>query len=99
MSFESINRRQVLAGLAAASLPMAFSSCGKSAPANQLVVGGLPVTCNLTLPVACTAKAYSNLSLEAGQPKFEYQYSKYSGWPEIKESLMALCMTHRVPME
>ena len=53
-----------------------------------LQVGGLPVTCNLTLPVACVAKAASN-SAAAGAPQFEYEYSKYSGWPEIKESLMA----------
>jgi NitT/TauT family transport system substrate-binding protein len=52
-------------------------------------VGGLPVTCNLTLPVACTAKAASNRALALGLPRFEYAYSKYSGWPEIKESLMA----------
>lgn len=45
-----------------------------------LLVGGLPVTCNLTLPVACVAKAAS------GSAAFEY--SKYNGWPEIKESLM-----------
>jgi len=43
-----------------------------------LIVGGLPVTCNLTLPVACVARA-------GGQ----FEYSKYNGWPEIKESLMA----------
>jgi NitT/TauT family transport system substrate-binding protein len=24
-----------------------------------------------------------------GQPRFEYRYSKYNGWPEVKESLMA----------
>jgi NitT/TauT family transport system substrate-binding protein len=92
MNSTSINRRQVLQGLAAASLPLSLVSCGKSKNTDQgapLIVGGLPVTCNLTLPVACTAKAHSNLSLAAGQPKFEYQYSKYSGWPEIKESLMA----------
>jgi NitT/TauT family transport system substrate-binding protein len=47
-----------------------------------LVVGGLPVTCNLTLPVACTARA-------ADGAMAQFEYSKYSGWPEIKESLMA----------
>ena len=31
----------------------------------------------------------SNGSLPAGNRKFEYQYTKYNGWPEIKESLMA----------
>jgi len=47
------------------------------------------VTCNLTLPVACVAKAASNAAAGAGAPRFAYEYSKYSGWPEIKESLMA----------
>src|SRR5579862_1957089 len=50
---------------------------------DPLVVGGLAVTCNLTLPVACTARAAD----AAGQRQFEY--SKYNGWPEVKESLMA----------
>ena len=53
------------------------------------MVGGLPVTCNLTLPVACVARAAANTAGKAGQPQFFYEYSKYSGWPEIKESLMA----------
>jgi len=84
-----MNRRQIVKGLAAASLPLGAFSCSKPQQSNQLVVGGLPVTCNLTLPVACVAKAQSNTIVSADQPRFEYQYSKYSGWPEIKESLMA----------
>ena len=84
-----LKRRQVLQALMAAALPLGTFSCGKAPPANSLVVGGLPVTCNLTLPVACVAKAKSNNTLAAGQQRFDYQYSKYSGWPEIKESLMA----------
>lgn len=72
----------------AASLPLGLSSCAER-NANSLVVGGLPVTCNLTLPVACVAKAASNASAAEGAPRYEFQYSKYSGWPEIKESLMA----------
>ena len=52
-------------------------------------MGGLPVTCNLTLPVACVAKAASNDAATAGSPRFDYEFSKFSGWPEIKESLMA----------
>jgi NitT/TauT family transport system substrate-binding protein len=52
-----------------------------------LVVGGLPVTCNLTLPVACTARA---AAIKAGATHGAgFEYSKYSGWPEIKESLMS----------
>jgi NitT/TauT family transport system substrate-binding protein len=52
-----------------------------------LQVGGLPVTCNLTLPVACAASASDGSGAKAGVPAFEF--SKYSGWPEIKESLMS----------
>lgn len=89
----AINRRRVLQGLVAAALPLSALSCGEGssgiAKGEPLVVGGLPVTCNLTLPVACAAKARSNAALAAGQPRFEYKYSKYSGWPEVKESLMA----------
>ena len=89
----ALNRRRVVQGLFAAALPLGTLSCGKGsggmATGEPLVVGGLPVTCNLTLPVACVAKARSNDALAAGQPRFEYRYSKYSGWPEVKESLMA----------
>ena len=72
-------RRQLIKGALAGALPLAVPSLAL-AGAEPLVVGGLPVTCNLTLPVACMARA------KAGAPAFEY--SKYSGWPEIKESLM-----------
>ena len=72
----------------AASLPAGLMSCAERNP-NSLVVGGLPVTCNLTLPVACVAKAASNAKAAPGAPQYEFVYNKYSGWPEIKESLMA----------
>jgi NitT/TauT family transport system substrate-binding protein len=89
----ALNRRKVLQGLVAAALPLSALSCGRGSggigKGEPLVVGGLPVTCNLTLPVACVSKARSNGALAAGQPRFEYKYSKYSGWPEVKESLMA----------
>src|SRR5262249_52463050 len=52
-----------------------------------LVVGGLPVTCNLTLPVVQTARGADRQQKKTNGPPFEY--SKYSGWPEIKESLMS----------
>ncbi|MGH8174718.1 MAG: ABC transporter substrate-binding protein [Steroidobacter sp.] len=74
-------------GLAAAALPLGSFACTKR-NSNALIVGGLPVTCNLTLPVACAAKAVVNGTAPAGAPKFEYEYNKYNGWPEIKESLM-----------
>ena len=83
-----LNRRSFLQGMAAASLPASLWSCSQ-ANANSLVVGGLPVTCNLTLPVACVAKAASNKAAGAASGGYEFTYSKYSGWPEIKESLMA----------
>jgi NitT/TauT family transport system substrate-binding protein len=69
------SRRRLLK--AAAALPLVG---GQAAWAQQekLVVGGLPVTCNLTLPVAC----------EAAGPQARFTYNKYSGWAELKESLM-----------
>jgi NitT/TauT family transport system substrate-binding protein len=86
-----LTRRTVLQGALAATVPLALAGCSSSdGPAGDepLVVGGLPVTCNLTLPVACVGK---NRAIEAGTAPntFRFEYSKYSGWPEIKESLMA----------
>lgn len=78
----------MLLSLGATVLPLGGLSCTQSKP-NALAVGGLPVTCNLTLPVACAAKAVQNAKAGAEAPKFEYEYNKYNGWPEIKESLMA----------
>ena len=78
-------RRQVLRAALAGALPLALPGLARVAPA-PLVVGGLPVTCNLTLPVACTAKAVA-LKQGGGQP-VGFEYAKYSGWAEIKESLM-----------
>ena len=84
-----LRRRQILQGAIAAALPASLWSCGGEKREGSLLVGGLPVTCNLTLPVACVARAAANTAGKAGQPQFFYEYSKYSGWPEIKESLMA----------
>lgn len=80
-----LQRRQLLLG-AAAGLPLGLLGCSPAdeGQAQTLVVGGLPVTCNLTLPVACVAKS---VAPQSSQP-VGFQYSKYSGWPEIKESLM-----------
>jgi NitT/TauT family transport system substrate-binding protein len=55
------------------------------AEAKPLTVGGLAVTCNLTLPVACAANAAA--AGKSGGSQFAYR--KYSGWPEVKESLMS----------
>ena len=79
--------------LAATALPYGgLLGCGSedsSSNVNSLVVGGLPVTCNLTLPVACAARAAQNAAAAGAGPRFDFSYSKYSGWPEIKESLMS----------
>jgi NitT/TauT family transport system substrate-binding protein len=75
---------------AAAAMPWHTLSCSPAPRSDApLLVGGLPVTCNLTLPVACTARAVTNQTAPAGAPRFQYEYGKYHGWPEIKESLMA----------
>jgi NitT/TauT family transport system substrate-binding protein len=85
-----LSRRQVLQGAVATAVSLGAFGCGREEQGDRpLLVGGLPVTCNLTLPVACSAKAVSNRAAAPGAPRFEYEYSKYSGWPEIKESLMA----------
>jgi len=84
----SVSRRDALRGLAATALPLGLLGCASKKSA-ALVVGGLPVTCNLTLPVACVGKSTANRSLAQGTPRFEYEYSKFNGWPEIKESLMS----------
>ena len=76
-------RRALAAALPAVGLP------ASAAAVQPLVVGGLPVTCNLTLPVACVARAAANDADKTGAAKFAFEYSKYNGWPEVKESLMA----------
>ena len=76
--------------LGAACLPsLTWSRDATAAAPKPLQVGGLPVTCNLTLPVACVARAAANGAAKGAGPQFDFEYSKYSGWPEIKESLMA----------
>jgi NitT/TauT family transport system substrate-binding protein len=75
-----MRRRQFLAGSGAAAIA-AMLPAADAQSRKPLVVGGLPVTCNFTLPIACTASS----------GRFEFQ--KYGGWPEIKESLM----TGRLP--
>ena len=56
----NIDRRLLLGGaLAAAAVPSVTSTA--SAAEAPLVVGGLAVTCSLTLPVACAARAAAKL--------------------------------------
>jgi NitT/TauT family transport system substrate-binding protein len=86
----ALDRRTFLhAAATAAALPWLAckrDSNRRAGEAEPLVVGGLPVTCNLTLPIACSARQAANAAHRAGTA---FTYSKYSGWPEIKESLMA----------
>jgi NitT/TauT family transport system substrate-binding protein len=84
-----LRRRQVLQGGIAAAFAGSLPSCSSKSHPGALIVGGLPVTCNLTLPIACVARASANASGPATGPRFEYEYSKYNGWPEVKESLMS----------
>jgi NitT/TauT family transport system substrate-binding protein len=86
----SPRRRQLLhTALASTTSALVLPAAQAADTPTPLQVGGLPVTCNLTLPVACVAKATSNSANKAGTgPLFEFEYSKYNGWPEIKESLM-----------
>jgi NitT/TauT family transport system substrate-binding protein len=82
-----LSRRRLMHAALAAALPLAVPALARGGGApGPLVVGGLPVTCNLTLPVACVAKAAAQQQ-GAGQPA-GFEYAKYSGWAEIKESLM-----------
>jgi NitT/TauT family transport system substrate-binding protein len=82
----SLDRRQLIGGALGVGAVAALSGCkwiSSSGDAAPLTVGGLAVTCNLTLPVACAANAAAN----NGDAQFAYQ--KFTGWPEVKESLMS----------
>ena len=81
-----LHRRRMLQGAAAALLAVGTRARAQGG-GKPLQVGGLPVTCNLTLPVACMASASDTGGASRATPLFEF--SKFSGWPEIKESLMA----------
>src|SRR5690349_23088818 len=81
--------RRPLVAAAVGAVASALVPTLARAAAKPLVVGGLAVTCNLTLPVACVAKAKANAADKSGKPPLEFEYSKYNGWPEVKESLMA----------
>jgi NitT/TauT family transport system substrate-binding protein len=93
-----LGRRSVLTAAAglAATLPFAAPALAES---RKVIVGGLPVTCNLTLPIACatrfaaekpgaTASGWGCGHAGASQAG-TFEFAKYSGWPEIKESLMS----------
>ena len=87
-SGREIDRRSMLAGVLGAGAVAAtgFSLAGCSSAGEEvLTVGGLAVTCNLTLPVACAA----NEAGRGGKTELGFGYSRYTGWPEVKESLMS----------
>jgi NitT/TauT family transport system substrate-binding protein len=57
--------------------------------ADPVTVGGLAVTCNLTLPVACAANQAANPFGTRDAAQLSFDFARYSGWPELKESLMS----------
>lgn len=75
-------------GIAALALP-ARRLLAPAAEAKPMAVGGLAVTCNLTLPIACAANEATNPFGTADAAQLAFGYTRYSGWPELKESLMA----------
>lgn len=82
-------RRKLLLGMASmAVLPLGAVSCAPVHDPNRLIIGGLPVTCNLTLPIACAGKAL-HLPAELGADDVAFQYARYSGWAEVTESMVA----------
>jgi NitT/TauT family transport system substrate-binding protein len=87
-----VDRRRLLGGAFTAPLLAALPVIvrpASAATAKHLVVDCLAVTCSLTLPIACVAKAIANRADKSGAQQFEFEYSKYNGWPEVKESLRA----------
>jgi NitT/TauT family transport system substrate-binding protein len=90
----NVDRRWLMRGalgagaLAAVALP-ARRWLAPAAVAEPVRVGGLAVTCNLTLPVACAANQAANPFGTRDAAQLAFGFSKYSGWPELKESLMS----------
>src|SRR6187402_2374930 len=85
VSARFLDRRQLLQGAMAAALPLSLYGCAgdKGAKREPLIVGGLPVTCNLTLPVACTAKTASIKAGTAGND-FEFEYRSTAAGPRSR---------------
>lgn len=71
-----------------ATLPLGSLSCSHQADSNRLIVGGLPVTCNLSLPIACAAKSLELEHSESSQ-QVAFEYSRFSGFPELTETILA----------
>ena len=81
MHGHSLRRRQLVIGAlaGAAALPFGLGGCSDGGKAGVLQVGGLPVTCNLTLPVACVSRAKANAAAGAQGSPFAYEYAKFNG--------------------
>ncbi len=77
------------AGVAAAVALPARRWLIPEAVAEPIAVGGLAVTCNLTLPVACAANQAANPFGTQDAAQLAFKFAKYGGWPELKESLMS----------
>lgn len=89
-----VDRRLLLrgalgAGAAAAVAIPARRLLVPDAVAEPVKVGGLAVTCNLTLPVACAANQAANPFGTRDAAQLAFGFSRYNGWPELKESLMS----------
>ncbi|HSI17640.1 MAG TPA: ABC transporter substrate-binding protein [Sphingomonas sp.] len=82
-------RGGIAAGVAAAVALPARRFLVPAAAAKPVTVGGLAVTCNLTLPVACAANQAANPFGTRDAAQLAFGFAKYSGWPELKESLMS----------
>jgi NitT/TauT family transport system substrate-binding protein len=70
-----------------------------------LEIGALPVTCNLTLPLACMSMngemdmagmdmshlmdGHDDMAMDTGTNQQLARYVRYNGWPELKEAMMA----------
>lgn len=89
-----IDRRLLMRGTLAAGAATAVAIPARRllAPAevaDPVTVGGLAVTCNLTLPVACAANQAANPFGTRDAAQLAFGFSRYNGWPELKESLMS----------
>lgn len=90
----NVGRRWLLRGALTAGAATAIALPARrllapSAAAEPVTVGGLAVTCNLTLPIACAANEAANPFGTQDAAQLAFGFSRYSGWPELKESLMS----------
>ena len=90
-----VNRRLLLrgalaaGGMAALALPVRRLLRAGDDAVKPVTVGGLAVTCNLTLPIACAANEAANPFGTSDAAQLAFGFSRYNGWPELKESLMS----------